>query len=332
MRKNISLLITIVFVSAFLFSCGGKDNKTDITGKFDLSYKFNKGDNFKYKLSTISTSEESVQADSSMKSSNSQSDSYVIGFEVVDVDADKIAEMNINISSIKVDVNANGQQISFDTSKNPNKEEQQKFWQYAMQYSTPFRARVNPKGEVVEVSRLDKMIDKMNSLQQQKRELTAAERSKLSQDLSDGIIRPLIQLIFRELPKKSIAKDSSWQKSYPGQLSVFKIENVANFKLDDIVKVKDENQAKINVNLSVKWEGEKKGEQQGIKYNFEDPKITGSGSILFNIDKGLLTKSETLTTVELVAHIEGKDATQKILKTVRRDLSTNKNIIELIAE
>jgi hypothetical protein len=139
-------------------------------------------------------------------------------------------------------------------------------------------------------------------------------------------------LIFRELPKKSIAKDSSWQKSYPGQLSVFKIENVANFKLDDIVKVKDENQAKINVNLSVKWEGEKKGEQQGIKYNFEDPKITGSGSILFNIDKGLLTKSETLTTVELVAHIEGKDATQKILKTVRRDLSTNKNIIELIAE
>jgi hypothetical protein len=86
------------------------------------------------------------------------------------------------------------------------------------------------------------------------------------------------------------------------------------------------------VDLGITWEGEKKGEQQGLKYNFEDPKISGSGSILFNIDNGMLTKSETLTTVELVAHLEGKDAMQKTLKTTRKDLSSNKNVVELISK
>jgi len=106
-----------------------------------------------------------------------------------------------------VNVDANGQKLHFDPSKAPNKEEQQKFWQYAIQFNSPFRARVNRYGEVIEVSRLEKMIDKMNSLQPQPQTINPAEKAKLSRDLADGIIRPFTQLIFRELPKKSVSKD-----------------------------------------------------------------------------------------------------------------------------
>lgn len=329
--KNTILIFTIFVFAVLVFtSCG--DSKSTLAEKIDLTYKFEKGDKFQYRLTTTQTSEEQIQADSTITISSKQSDSFVMDFEVIDIDADKIAEMNVTITSIKVDIDANGEKMNFDSGKNPSKEEQQKFWQYAMQYSTPFRARVTSKGEVIEVSRLDKMIEKMNSLQPQQRELQPVEKAKLSQELSEGIIRPVTQLIFREFPQKQVAKDSIWEKNYPGQLSVFQIKNNAKFKVEDIVEIDGNNTAKIDVDLGITWEGEKKGEQQGLKYNFEDPKISGSGSILFNIDNGMLTKSETLTTVELVAHLEGKDAMQKTLKTTRKDLSSNKNVVELISK
>ncbi len=330
MKNTISIFTIFVFAVLVFTSCG--DSKSTLPEKIDLTYKFEKGDKFQYRLTTTQTSEEQIQADSTITISSKQSDSFVMDFEVIDIDADKIAEMNVTITSIKVDIDANGEKMNFDSGKNPSKEEQQKFWQYAMQYSTPFRARVTSKGEVIEVSRLDKMIEKMNSLQPQQRELQPAEKAKLSQELSEGIIRPVTQLIFREFPQKQVAKDSVWEKNYPGQLSVFQIKNNAKFKVEDIVEIDGNNTAKIDVDLGITWEGEKKGEQQGLKYNFEDPKISGSGSILFNIDNGMLTKSETLTTVELVAHLEGKDAMQKTLKTTRKDLSSNKNVVELISK
>ncbi len=330
MKKKILLFTIFAFALLIFTSCG--DSKSSLPEKIDLTYKFEKGNKFKYKLTTIQTSEEQIQADSTINVSSKQSDSFIMDFEVIDIDTDKIAEMNVTITSIKVEIDANGEKMDFDTAKNPSKEDQQKFWQYAMQYSTPFRARVTSKGEVIEISRLDKMIDKMNSLQPQQRELQPAERAKLSQDLSEGIIRPITQLVFREFPQKQVAKDSVWEKNYPGQLSVFQIKNNAKFKVEDIVEIDGDNAAKINVDLSVTWEGEKKGEQQGLKYSFEDPKVSGSGSILFNIDNGMIAKSETLTTVELVAHLEGKDAMQKTLKTTRKDLSSNKNVVELISK
>jgi hypothetical protein len=329
MKKNIALLFIVLFSFSVFISCGKKSSEA-VPAKFDLSYKFSKGDKFKYKLTTITTSEESIQADSSMKAKSVQTDTYVMEFEVVDVEADKIAEMNVTFTTMKVDADANGQKINFDAGKNPSKEDQQKFWQYYIQYQIPFRARINSKGEVLEVSRLDKMIDRMNSLQPQKRELAAQEKVKLSQELGESVIRPLTQLVFRELPKKQLAKDSSWQKVYPSQLSVFKIINSAVFKVEKLSKVNDDNIINIDVKLDVTWQGEKKGQQQGIKFDFDDPKVSGDGFITFNYDKGMINKSETSTTVELVARIEGKNAMQKTVKTVRKDFSTNKNIIELL--
>ncbi len=211
MQKNYLLVFTILTAAILFSSCSKKENLTGLE-KVDLQYKFEKGNKFRYKLSTILTTEESVKADSSMQAKSVQNDTYVIDFEVVDVDADKIAELNVTVNSIDVNIDANGQKLSFNPGKSPNKEEQQKFWQYAIQYNTPFRARVNKYGEVIEVSRLEKMVDKMNSLQPQPQTLPAEQKAKFARELGDGIIRPFTQLIFRELPKKSVAKDSIWEK------------------------------------------------------------------------------------------------------------------------
>lgn len=338
-----SYLLLILFSVALIFSCGKKEEKLngqiaksklesiDLKGeKIFLRYKFEKGDKFKYKLTTITTSQESILADSLMQAKSNQTTNYIFDIEVLDVDADKVAELGITISSLKLNADINGQKINFDASKQLSNEDKQKFIEYTTIHNTPFRARVSQVGEVIEVSRLDKMIDKMSSLQAQNQNLTAEQKSQLAKNLGDALIRPITQLIFRELPEKSLAKDSTWQRNYPGQLSVFKIDNTITYKIEDFVKVNDYKVAKLSANLHSTWTGNKKGEDNGIKYNFSDPKISGSGNILFNIDKGLLIYAETGTNVELTANIELRDQAQKVRKTTRKDITTNKNIIELL--
>ncbi len=67
-----------------------------------------------------------------------------------------------------------------------------------------------------------------------------------------------------------------------------------------------------------------------MDYVFDDPKLSGNGTILFNIDKGMIVRSETSTNVEMNVQFEGKDASQKMKKAKRKDYSVNKNIVELL--
>ncbi|MEG8947036.1 DUF6263 family protein [Rosettibacter firmus] len=340
--KNVYLLVLLISI-LLITSCSKKEEKysgdiskaklesIDLKGeKVSLRYKFEKGDKLKYKLTAITSTFESIQADSLMQSKSNQTTTYIFDIEVLDVDDDKTAELSLNISSLKINADINGQKITFDSNVKLTPEEQQKYFEYLSIHNTPYRARVSEKGEVIEVSRLDKIIDKMNSLQPQKQNLTAEQKSQFAKNLGDALIKPITQLLFRELPKKSLAKDSTWQKNYPGQLSIFKIDNTITYKVEDFFKINNDKAAKLSANLSCTWTGNKKGEDNGIKYNFNDPKISGSGNILFNIDKGILIKAETETSVEIVATLEVRDETQKLRKAVRKDYTLNKNIIELL--
>lgn len=136
--------------------------------------------------------------------------------------------------------------------------------------------------------------------------------------------------MFRVLTTNEVAKDSSWQLTSPATIAVFQVENISKFKVENFVKVGDDNAAKLSASLSAKWTGNKKGSQEGMNFLFDDPKISGGGTILFNIDKGLIIKSETSTVVEMGVQVDGKDAAQKMRRTFRKDLSTNKNIVELL--
>ncbi|MEW6195098.1 MAG: DUF6263 family protein [Bacteroidota bacterium] len=341
--KIFSFFITTL-ITLFLISCGSDDKKesaasqaydnlpsVDMKGeKVKLRYKFENGDKFKYRLTTITDADEIIQADSTIKSKSNQNVIYVFDIEVIEVDADKIAEVSINISSVKVNVDVNGQKYSYNTNSENSVEEKRKFLEYETIYNTPFRARVNNKGEVIEVSRLDKMIDKMNSMQPQKQTLSADQKAQLSKNLGDVALRPLTQLLFRELPDNSLAKDSNWVKRYPGQMSVFKLDNTAKFTVLDFVDLDGDKGAKIKADLSVTWTGDKQGEENGVKYTFDEPKASGGGVIVFNVDKGNLVNAETSTRLEMSVQIQAKDSMQKIQRTTRREISTNKNIVELL--
>ncbi len=348
MKSKLFQTGTIILLLSIVIACGKKDDKPNgsksnasaITSdalesisigseKLFLNYKFKKGEKFRYKLTTLSETDESIHTDSVMRSNSSQTLSYIFDCEVLEIDQETIAELLVKVSSIKLDANINGTKVTYYSHADYSPEERLRYVEYETVYNIPFRARVNQKGEVVEVSRLEKMADKLNSFQPQKQDLTSEQRADLIKNLSSAVL-PLTQMIFRELPSKPIAKDSTWEKIYPGNIGSFSLENTAKYRVVDFIKIGDERAAKISADLTVKYSGKGQGIENGIHYNFAEPKISGGGVIFFNIDSGKLVKAETGTNVEVSVKLEGKDSMQKMRRTTRNDMTKSKNIVELL--
>jgi len=167
-------------------------------------------------------------------------------------------------------------------------------------------------------------------MQPQKQILTPEQKSQLAKNLGDGEIRKLMKFIFKEMPKNFVAKDSSWVKKYPGQAAVFQSDNTAKYTVLDFVEYNGDNAVKISADLSAVWSGNKKGEQNGVQFSFDDPKAGGDGMIIFNIEEGQMVKAETSTRLEIGVQIQAKDALQKTHKSYRKEITTNKNIVELL--
>ena len=342
---GITLLLLLITIGT---GCGTKDEKqsnkpavsseelsnlksVDLKGqKISLKYKFEKGEKFRYKLITTTSTQQTVKADSLMKSTADQTLTYFFDIEVLEVDSDNSAELSINISQIIFDGLINGQKMHYDTKTNVSKDDKIKFVEFETVSNTPFRARVNQKGEILEVTRVDKMVDKMISIQPEMQKMTAEQKSALIKNIGEGELKPRTQLLFRELTSNDIGKDSTWQKSTPATLGVFKLENIITYKVNDFVKVGDDKAAKLSAVLSVKWTGDKKGTDNGVNYLFDDPKVSGGGTILFNIDKGKVTRGETTTNIEIGVQIDAKDSMKKTKRSIRKDVSMNKNIVELL--
>ncbi len=342
--KKYFLKLTLLFaLIALAAGCGKKEPVTnaaavdpaklssvDMGGQqVTLKYIFKKDDKLSYKLTTTTNAVQTVKADSLLKSASDQTLTYFFNLEVLEVDQSNIAELGITITQIDFTGNINGQTMKY-SSKNPTKEDKEKFGEFEVIVNSPYRARVNQQGEVLEISRVDKMIDKMVSLKPEMGKMSTEQKTNLIKNISEGELKPRTQLLFRQLATTPVAKDSTWQFTSPANLAVFQIENTSKYKIDDFVKVGNDKGVKISASLLSKWSGNKKGTEQGMNFLFDDPKITGGGTIIFNMDKGHVIKSETSTTIELGVQIDGKDASQKMRHTVRKDYSMNKNIVELL--
>lgn len=135
----------------------------------------------------------------------------------------------------------------------------------------------------------------------------------------------MLQQFFRRLPNKKIGKDSTWTFSYPSALMVYKLNNTTTYTVRNFLKLDDELLANIDLSLSTSYEGKNKVSERGVNYTFSEPKISGAGNILFNVDKGIMQKAETNTKLELKLLMEATGMT-----ATRKDFSGNTNYIELI--
>ncbi len=334
MKKVLLLLIVVLFVS-----CGKNDNKDDKNNKkaeivnigkesVNIQYKFKRGDKFTYKMITMAATGQSVKTDTTRSTELNQTVEYIFDFDVIDVDADNIAEFNVVISNIKVDASANGKKFNYQSGKEIKAEDKRNFVEYESMYKMPFRVRVNKIGEVIEVSRTDKIVENIIKLQGVKDSVSIQEKQQFTANLNEGAIKPLVQQFFRRVPTNKINVDSTWVFKYPSSVMVYTIENSTIYKVKNFEKINDQLIANISLELQVAWKGKNKMTDRGVNYNFGDPKISGSGSILFNLDRGLLQKASTNTKLEIKILMQA--SVPRPMTATRKDFTVNTNSIELI--
>lgn len=342
MKKIVFLLL----ISLFAFGCGDKNSKNpaqknpqgELSTSVDnappkeiaLNYSLQKNQHLSYKVTSVSNSTQSIIADTTMSQNMKQTVTYLLDMDIKDVDAEKIMEIQINLKSVAISAEANGQKVSYQSGKLKSPAEKKRFAQYEAFVNNPFVLRINPKGEIQEISRVDRIVNKFLEIQGIKDSVSQMQRKQMQTSIAEGELRPLIQQVFRSLPGKNVGKDSLWNFSSPARLGVFEVENIAKFRLNGFEKLGEERLAVIDAGLDIVPKGKTKYTERGINYNFKKPEATGNGRIYFNVSKGCIQRSKTSTTLRMSLMMQMPKSPRGPMKATRNDVMETTNIVELL--
>ena len=294
---------------------------------FYLRYKLEKGNTYNFRLTAISKDDQSIASkDTTLSQGMDQTIIYNIKFTPTEIDADSNMEMDAEVTSVKLDGTYGDEPIHYQSGTHIDSADFKKYAQYESMIHNPFNKRVSKLGELLDIFRTDKILDKLIDLGGFKDSIKSEEKATLKNDLSEGVLKPLLNQVFRKLPAEDMAKDSSWKvEQPPTQMMVFQAQNTSIFKINDIKKLDDDLVAEIGASLSTKITGKNKLSDRGINYEFQKPVTSGGGKIYFNINKGLIQKAKLSTSVMLSFNMESRGQ-----KGSKKETIANTNILEYI--
>lgn len=302
----------------------------DENGIYDLEYKFEKGDKFTYRFSSITNNEQAISTDTTLVTKLQQTISYIIDMDVNEIDENGVADIVIKIKSIKIDADVNGQKYYVKTDVAPDSSQKLQYAEHYAITESPFLVRVDKKGNLIEFSRIDRIVNKFLELREIADSVTADEKGMLRNSFTQSAIKPLTQQIFRVLPTEPVAKDSSWSiPQQPITLMFYQVQYENIYKVSEFEKLGDDRIAVLSAGVKSKITGDDKATESGVTYNFTKPKTIADGKIYFNIDKGVIQKSKTTTNINFSFSMEAMSP-QGLQKGLRQDKNVNTNILELL--
>lgn len=336
------------FLFFTLFACSNKNDikttsektSTKVNSKlvappkadgFYINYNFSKGDIFKYKINTLSSSSQELVSDSLVTTKTELKVEYRVKLTVENVDTSQIAKIDILIESIIVSGLFNGQEISYNSKYIFGSQERMMFVQYEAIKKKKYTIDINSNGEILKIYNTEKIIAEFLLIQQKASSVSAQQRKELNDEFITSSLRPLSEQIFRIFPSEKVSVNYSWNEKYYSEFALFKIENIATFQLTDVDTSDSDSIIVINAGLSINFVGEHTASEQGMDFFFYDPVVSGGGIIKFNKSKGLIVYSETSTSMEMETDISGTDQDQTPIKAKRTDNTSNTNIVELVS-
>ncbi len=347
MKKIIGIFVIVLFI----FGCGSKkENKTvkqqnnysfdssDIKAapvenpnqSFLLRYNLEKNKKYHYRITTLSNDTQKIEADSVLTQKIQQNVVYLMDIELKNVDQDSTMEFNCNFNSIKVNADVNGQKFNYESGVTPDSTNKKQYTDYEALINNPFSVRVSKLGEILEVFRADKIVSNFIEMKGLKDSVNSSQKETLRQNIIDSGLKPLLLLVFRKLPSKEIAKDSTWTIKQPeSQLMVYKLQTTTNFKVTNLEKLNGDKLATIDANANTKITGDNKVTNRGVTYNFKKPESKASGKIFFNLSKGLMQKYKTHTELKIFYTMEMQGPKGKQTGS-RSEVIENTNISELL--
>ncbi|UCH64552.1 MAG: hypothetical protein JSW63_07940 [Ignavibacterium sp.] len=354
--KNFVMMILMISLTFMVINCGNKTQETkelkqpqdsmsdnnspellpnmnhevlnDV--RFHLAYNFEEGKEFRYRLTTLSTTERDVETDSLTIDRFEQKITRVLNFKVLSLENNNMADIECTISKVYVDVNLNNQKVAYQSGVTKNPEQLKRFIEHEGLVNTPFLIRITKYGEILDISNVDAISDRYLELSGLKDSIRIEDKPVMENEIKNNLLKPLIGQVLREFPKKELGVESKWEKEIdPASIMIFKIQYTDHFTVEKIEKIGDKRIASITGDATSIIEGDRAYTTNGVNYEFADPLTEATSNIYFDIDRGLVYKGTTKTDLKLFYRMEiPVDDGTKIAKT--NELITNTNIVELL--
>ena len=340
--------ILCLLVSAILFvGCGKKGENAPVTKEeltvdstdlklsaasnpnqsVNLTYKFEKDKTYRYRLVMITQQAMSQTGTVSRTDQGTQTLIYIMNLTPVNVDNDGTMDVRFNIVKVKMDVNASGKKITYESGV--TKDTAGQFFDQEAMINNPFEARISKSGEIVEVSKTDKIITKLIELAKGK--IDVNQKEQLRQQITESQLKPLVGQIFRELPLNSVNKNYTWTKDQaPSQMPPFTVKSKNVYKIQDLGELSGDKVVTLNIGLESIFEGKKEISQGGANYKFADPKLITDGKVYFNADKGYPEKVKTHFLLEQSFSAVGKDPKGQAIKGEQSQKMERKTFVDLL--
>ena len=277
-----------------------------------LEYKLEKGKTYIYRLTTITKSNQTIKADTTLVQNVIQKLTYITNLKPIDVDNNGVMEIEFTFSNIKLDAEANGKRFMYESGVTKDSTEILKYADYASMIDNPFTVRVSKKGELLEIFRTDRMLTKLLDIQGYSDSLNTAQKNELKSNLEEGVLKPLLFQIFRRIPAHKVAKDSTWKFTLPSsKFMVFLIQNTNTYKFNSLAKMGNDEVAILVDGMQTKISGNNTFTEKGVTYKFDQPKTKAKGKIYFNLTKGCIQKAIRNTMLSLFFTMDANTPTLK---------------------
>ena len=298
---------------------------------FYIKYAFEKNKEYNYRLSNIAENTQSVNAnDTTLSQKVKQTLTYLINLKVLDIDADGIFEVSFNITSVKLEADANGQKFYYESGTSKDSTDRVRYSEYVSVLNNPFNVRVNKIGELIEIYKADRIINEFLKLKGAIDSVTIAEKDLLKKDMIERALKPLVVQIFRQSSDKIMSKDSLWTNvQEPTKLMVFQVQNTSTYKVKSIELFKNDKIAVIEAGLKTNISGNNKVTDRGATYVFNKPITSAEGIIYFNLTKGCVQSSKTNSKIQISYSMEVPTPKGKE-KGIKSETVVNTNILELL--
>ncbi len=291
-----------------------------------LKYDLKKNSVLRFKYTNYQKNTQTLVMDTTISGFIEQNVDYIFKVTVNDIEESGNLNVEFLCEGIKAYASSStGEKITYD-SKNPPVDslEKLKTKNFEMLDNANFSARVSPTGEILDIFKSDKIIEKI--IQDAPRKPSTEERLAIKQDIEQGILKTIVQQIFKSLPENEINVDSSWKQVYPTQISVFEMENTATYKVSKFFVANGKKLVQIDGTLAVVPSGKTEYTEGNLTYKFQKPKVTGTSKSFFDLDKNCFRNVTTDVSIELVLNMQQK-GDPKVYKRVDKILTKNTLIL-----
>jgi len=298
------------------------------TGEVKYSYKLEKGDKFTYKVAFINVITQETKVDTVINQKMDQENILVIDFEVKDVDKDTIAEVEVSTKSIVVKYEMNGEKKEYKTGDKLDSAKKLDFGFYEALTSNSFFARIDKKGNILEIFRVDKLVEAAIPPGQ---DSIPADQKEMAAEQIKNNLKGMITQVFRSFSPGTLKANEAFSDKKPpinDPSGMYQLSTTHLYTLKEKGKFNGNNVSVIEAGYDAAFNFNPELEKQGIKV--DKSVITGGGKVFFNDDQGKLQKSKTNLIEEVVfsGKIPGKTGQLVDMKSTKK--SRVVNVVEKI--